>query len=88
MQYELSRIWEETHKSLLYITHNIQEAVFLGDRVVVLSRRPGRILDTIKIDLPRPRSESLFLEKRFLEYMNAIWGYIKNQAREAMEEAG
>jgi NitT/TauT family transport system ATP-binding protein len=88
MQYELSRIWEETHKSLLYITHNIQEAVFLGDRVVVLSRRPGRILDIIEIDLPRPRSEHLFLDKRYLEYVDAIWGHIKKQAREAMEEAG
>lgn len=88
MQYELSRIWEETHKSLLYITHNIQEAVFLGDRVVVLSRRPGRILDILKIDLPRPRGEHLSFEKRYLEYVDAIWGHIKNQAREAMEEAG
>ncbi|MCJ7705894.1 MAG: ABC transporter ATP-binding protein [Desulfobacterales bacterium] len=88
MQYELSRIWEETHKSLLYITHNIQEAVFLGDRVVVLSRRPGRILDIIKIDLPRPRGEHLTLEKKYLEYVDAIWGHIKKQAREAMEEAG
>ncbi len=88
MQYELSRIWEETHKSLLYITHNIQEAVFLGDRVVVLSRRPGRILDIIKINLPRPRGEHLTLEKRYLEYVDAIWGHIKKQAKEAMEETG
>lgn len=88
MQYELSRIWEETHKSLLYITHNIQEAVFLGDRVVVLSRRPGRILDIIKIDLPRPRGEHLTLEKRYLEYVDAIWGHIKKEAKEAMEETG
>ncbi len=88
MQYELSRIWEETHKSLLYITHNIQEAVFLGDRVVVLSRRPGRVLDILRIDLPRPRGEGLTLEKRYLEYVDAIWSYIKGQAREAMEEEG
>ncbi|MDP2971828.1 MAG: ABC transporter ATP-binding protein [Deltaproteobacteria bacterium] len=88
MQYELSRIWEETHKSLLYITHNIQEAVFLGDRVVVLSRRPGRILDIIKIDLPRPRGEHLTLEKKYLEYVDAIWGHIKKEAKEAMEETG
>ncbi len=86
MQYELSRIWEETQKSFLYITHHIQEAVFLGDRVVVLSRRPGRILDIIKIDLPRPRSEHLTIEKRYLEYVDTIWRYIKEQAREALEE--
>jgi NitT/TauT family transport system ATP-binding protein len=86
MQYELSRIWEETQKSFLYITHNIQEAVFLGDRVVVLSRRPGRILDIIRIELPRPRSEHLTLEKAYLEYVDKIWGYIKTQAKEALEE--
>jgi NitT/TauT family transport system ATP-binding protein len=86
MQYELSRIWEETRKSILYITHLIQEAVFLGDRVVVLSRRPGRILNIVPIDLPRPRGENLIQEKRYLEYVDLIWGYIKDQARETLEE--
>jgi NitT/TauT family transport system ATP-binding protein len=86
MQYELSRIWEETQKSFLYITHNIQEAVFLGDRVVILSRRPGKVLDIMKIDLPRPRNEHLTIKKKYLEYVNAIWGYIKEQAWEALEE--
>jgi NitT/TauT family transport system ATP-binding protein len=86
MQYEISRIWEETHKSLLYITHHIQEAVFLGDRVVVLSRRPGRILDILKIDLPRPRGEHLINEKPYLEYVDLIWRHVKDQAKEALEE--
>jgi NitT/TauT family transport system ATP-binding protein len=86
MQYELSKIWEETHKSLLYITHNIQEAVFLGDRVVVLSRRPGRILDVIPIDLPRPRGEHPITEKRYLDYVELIWGHIKKQAKEALNQ--
>jgi NitT/TauT family transport system ATP-binding protein len=88
MQVELARIWEETRKSFLYITHNIQEAVFLGDRVVVLSRRPGRVLDIIPIDLPRPRGEHLLLEKSYLEYVDRIWRRIKEQAKEAMEERG
>jgi NitT/TauT family transport system ATP-binding protein len=88
MQYELSRIWEETRKSFLYITHNIQEAVFLGDRVVVLSRRPGRILDRVRIDLPRPRGENQTLEKPYLDYVDRIWQTIKDQAKEAMEEKG
>jgi NitT/TauT family transport system ATP-binding protein len=86
MQYELSRIWEETQKSFLYITHHIQEAVFLGDRVVVLSKRPGRILDIVQIGLPRPRGEHLIINKKYLEYVDVIWGYIKNQARESLEE--
>jgi len=86
MQYELSRIWEETQKSFLYITHHIQEAVFLGDRVVVLSKRPGRILDIVQIGLPRPRGEHLIIDKKYLEYVDVIWGYIKNQARKSLEE--
>jgi NitT/TauT family transport system ATP-binding protein len=86
MQYELSRIWEETQKSFLYITHNIQEAVFLGDRVVILSRRPGRILDIVKIDLSRPRGEDLITGEPYLKYVNLIWGYIKDQAQETLKE--
>jgi NitT/TauT family transport system ATP-binding protein len=86
MQYEISRIWEETHKSFLYITHHIQEAVFLGDRVIILSRRPGRILDIIRIDLPRPRGEKLIHEKRYLDYVELIWNHVKDQAKEALEE--
>jgi NitT/TauT family transport system ATP-binding protein len=86
MQYEISRIWDEAHKSFLYITHHIQEAVFLGDRVVILSRRPGKILDIVHIDLPRPRREDLIHEKRYLEYVDLIWGHVKDQAKEALRE--
>ena len=86
MQFELAKIWEKTRKSFLYITHNIQEAVFLGDRVVVLSRRPGRVQNIVDIALPRPREEKMTLEKPFLEYINLIWGYIKDQALEAQAE--
>jgi NitT/TauT family transport system ATP-binding protein len=86
MQYEISRIWEETHKSFLYITHHIQEAVFLGDRVVVMSRRPGKILEIIPVELPRPRGEKLVSEKPYLEYVDLIWNHVKDQAKEALEE--
>lgn len=53
---ELSRIWQGTDKTVVFITHSITEAVFLSDRVVMMSRSPGRIVDVIDIDLPRPRS--------------------------------
>jgi NitT/TauT family transport system ATP-binding protein len=86
MQGELSKIWEETRKSILYITHHIPEAVFLGDRVLVLSRRPGQILDRIPIDLPRPRTEQMAREKKYLEYVDRIWQHIKDQAQEALAE--
>ncbi len=86
MQGELSQIYEKTHKSVLYITHNIQEAVFLGDRVAVLSRRPGRVESVISIDLPRPREENIVLAPEFLSYAEEIWGHIRDQAKSALSE--
>ncbi len=53
---ELEAIWAETHKTILFVTHNVREAVALGDRVVVFAPRPGRIVREFRIDLPRPRS--------------------------------
>jgi len=53
---ELLEIWKKTHKTILFVTHNIQEAVFLSDKVVVLSPHPGRVSAVVDIDIPRPRS--------------------------------
>ena len=58
MQKELLRIWSETRKTIVFITHSVDEAVFLADRVVVLTSRPGRIKTVHKIDLPRPRNRA------------------------------
>jgi NitT/TauT family transport system ATP-binding protein len=56
MHGELQRIWAETGKTIVFVTHNVREAVCLGDRVLLISARPGRIVDSIAVDLPRPRS--------------------------------
>lgn len=59
MQMELSRLYEGGERSFLYVTHDVGEAVFLADRVILMSPRPGRILETISIELPRPRQQAI-----------------------------
>ena len=66
LQNELLEIWERDRKTVLFVTHSVEEAVFLSDRVVVLTRSPGRIKETIKIDLPRPRRRAeLLIDRRY-----------------------
>jgi len=65
MMDELQRIWMTTGKSVLFITHSIPEAVYLSDRIIVLSPRPGRVLHTLKVDLPRPRTLDTMSDPRF-----------------------
>jgi NitT/TauT family transport system ATP-binding protein len=86
MMEELLGIWSRTRQSILYVTHNIQEAVFMADRVVVLSRRPGEVLDSVPIKLTRPRSESQQGEPAFIQAVDRIWGLIKSQAKAALLE--
>jgi NitT/TauT family transport system ATP-binding protein len=86
MMEELLGIWERTRTSILYVTHNIQEAVYMADRVVVLSRRPSRVLETVPVELKRPRHEGQMGEPGFLQATERIWGLIKSQAQAALIE--
>jgi NitT/TauT family transport system ATP-binding protein len=86
MQEELLAIWERTRKTILYVTHNIHEAVWMADRVVVLSRRPGRVLEIVPVELKRPRAEAMLTERALLQAVERIWALIKSQAREALRE--
>lgn len=72
MNVELQRIWLEKKKTVLLITHSIPEAVFLADRVLVMSPRPGRIIEDIPIDLPRPRPMSIMSDADFGQYVAQI----------------
>ena len=65
---ELLRIWNTTHKTIVFVTHSIEEAVLLSDRVVVLTERPGRVRSVVEIDLPRPRTPDVRVDPRFAEY--------------------
>jgi NitT/TauT family transport system ATP-binding protein len=84
MQEELLGIWERTRKTILYVTHNIQEAVYMADRVIVLSRRPGRVLEEVRVPLARPRAESMMADPAFARAAERIWTLIKAQARDAI----
>jgi len=79
MQEELTGIWERTRKTIFFVTHDIDEAVYLGDRVVVLSSRPARIREEIAIELPRPRGIAVRKSVAFLECRNRIWDLIREE---------
>jgi NitT/TauT family transport system ATP-binding protein len=68
MNLELLRIWSQSRKTVIFITHSISEAIFLSDRVIAMTARPGTIADVITIDLPRPRELSCINTDRFGRY--------------------
>jgi NitT/TauT family transport system ATP-binding protein len=86
MQTELMRIWEEGRKTVLFVTHQIDEAVFLSDRVLVFARRPGRLLESVAIALPRPRSLAIKRTGEFVRYVDHIWRLIEDDVRASVIE--
>lgn len=86
MQEELVTLWDKTRLSTLYVTHNIQEAVMLADRVVLLSRRPGKISQILTIAIPRAEREQTQHAAAIAEYIHIIWEHISKDARAALME--
>jgi NitT/TauT family transport system ATP-binding protein len=82
MQAELLRIWSEAKKTVLFITHQIDEAIYLSDRVLVMSARPGRILADIPVDLPRPRELKVKRTPEFVDLVERVWGLIRPELHE------
>ena len=86
MQTELMRIWDEGRKTVLFVTHQIDEAVFLADRVLVFARRPGRIRENVAIELPRPRQLAIKRTPQFVRYVDHIWRLIEDDVRASVIE--
>jgi NitT/TauT family transport system ATP-binding protein len=81
MQEELTRIWTKARKTVLFITHQIDEAIYLADRVVVFSGRPGKVKDSIMIDIERPRPIGVKRQARFHALEDRIWGLIDEDVK-------
>lgn len=80
MQFELQRIWWETRNTALYVTHQISEAIYLADQVLVMSARPGYVKEVVFIDLPRPRSLRVKRDPSFVELEDQIWNLIQEES--------
>jgi len=86
MQEMLLDIWEEEDRTVLFITHDVAEAIFLADRVVVMTARPGHIKDIIDVDIDRPRDSSVLTSEAFNEYQQRASELIHDEAERAMEQ--
>lgn len=82
MQKLLLKVWEQSQKTVLFVTHDIDEAILLGDRVIVMTARPGRIKADIRIDIPRPRSMDLVMEPEFIQLKRRILGLLHDEIDE------
>ncbi|MEM6430503.1 MAG: ABC transporter ATP-binding protein [Deinococcota bacterium] len=79
LQEELLNLWEANRKTVVYITHSIEEAILLGDRVIVMTAHPGTLKTTFEIDIPRPRSLATTRTKDFNELAEAVWDALKDE---------
>jgi NitT/TauT family transport system ATP-binding protein len=86
MQDELLRIWRSTRNTVVFITHQIDEALFLADRLLILAARPGHVQEVLNIDIPRPRSLAVKRSASFAELADHVWHGIERQVRASIKE--
>lgn len=87
LQDELLKIWEKTNKTIIFVTHSIEEAVLLADRVVVLTKNPGRIKKIVEIDLPRPRTNAeMRISTDYSWITNNVWELLQETEKETEKE--
>jgi ABC-type nitrate/sulfonate/bicarbonate transport system ATPase subunit len=80
MQEMLLEVWEREHRTVVFVTHDVEEAVFMGDRVVVMSRRPGRVLADIPVNLPRPREYEVLTTPAFAAIKREVLHLVREEA--------
>ncbi len=85
LQTELLKTWEEEQKTCFFITHDVEEAILLATKVVVMSARPGRIKEVIDIDIPYPRNQETKMDPRFTELKNYIWNMVYKEYLEVQK---
>jgi NitT/TauT family transport system ATP-binding protein len=83
LQFELLRIWDTRPTSMIFVTHSIEEAVLMGDRVFVLKGRPSSIQKVITVDVPRPRTRHTLRQARFAELRELVWNTLMDEANAA-----
>lgn len=86
LQNELLRIWEGTQTTVIFVTHSIDEAIFLADRVAVMTARPGVIKQIVEIDLPRPRNGSIRSSSEFATNRHKVWDALKAEVIKAQKD--
>jgi NitT/TauT family transport system ATP-binding protein len=87
MQAELLSIWQRTRKTVIFVTHDVQEAVYLADRVAVMSARPGRIKTIVETKFDK-NAAGLFKTRTFLDAVDEIWNLVRIEAIKAQEVRG
>jgi NitT/TauT family transport system ATP-binding protein len=88
LQFELLRIWESRPTTMVFVTHSIEEAVLMGDRVVILKGRPSSVFECVDVGLAHPRGRATLAEKRFTEVREHVWSALMEEARKAEYEVG
>jgi NitT/TauT family transport system ATP-binding protein len=86
LQDELLKIWKEQQKTVVFVTHDIDEAILLGDRVLVMTSVPGRIKDVMTVGIPRPRNIQMEGSKEFIELRMKIWSSIRTEVEKSMSQ--
>lgn len=86
LQSELLRIWEQIKTTVVFVTHSIDEAIFLADRIVVMTARPARVKEVIEVDLPRPRDIEIRNSDAFNAYRGRVWDALREEVRKAQRD--